>query len=145
MSSTLVVHYAEVGLKGKNRAWFERRLMALEDVGIAAAVKRMPGRLAIDLPDGVDAAAAVARLAKVPGVASVSAGVAVPRTLEAMTEASIEMLRAAPPGSFKLEVRRGDKTFPLDTIAIARAAGAASVEATGRRVDVNHPDVTVHL
>ena len=147
---TLVVHYAEIGLKGKNRASFERRLMAhlgmaLEDVGIRASVRRMPGRLTIDLPDGADPAVATERLSKIPGVASVAVGVSTPRDLDAITVAAVAMLKAAPAGSFKLEVRRGDKTFPLDSIAIARAVGAACVEATGRRVDVHRPDVTVHV
>ena len=55
MPRTLVVHYAEIGTKGNNRAQFERRLMAhlgmaLGDVGIRASVKRAPGRLTVDLP-----------------------------------------------------------------------------------------------
>lgn len=150
MARTLVVHYAEIGIKGRNRPIFERRLcahlgMALRDVGIETSVRRQPGRLTALLPDGADAAVALDRLAKVPGVASVAVGVAVAADVAAMGEAAVAFLQAAPPGSFKLEVRRGDKTFPLDSIAIARAVGAICVERTGRRVDVHRPDVTVHV
>src|SRR5262245_36891711 len=150
MRQTLVVHYAEIGTKGKNRAWFERRLMAhlglaLKDVGIDASVVRRPGRLSIDLPEGVDAQAPLARLSKVPGVANVAVGVAVLPDLDAFAAAAIDPLRAAPPGTFKLEVSRGDKTFPHDSIAVARAVGAKCVEATGRKVDVHRPDVVVNV
>jgi thiamine biosynthesis protein ThiI len=146
----LVVHYAEIGTKGKNRALFERRLMAhlglaLEDVGIRAGVRRVPGRLTVDLPDGADADVAATRLSKVPGVASVAIGVATPADVAAMSAAAVAFLRAAPPGSFKVDARRGDKTFPLDSIGLQRAIGAACVEATGRPVDVHAPDVTVRV
>jgi thiamine biosynthesis protein ThiI len=147
---TVVVHYAEIGTKGKNRPAFERRLMAhlglaLRDVGIRAGVRRVPGRLTVDLPVGSDAAAALARVTKVPGVANAALGVSVAREVEAMSAAAVEFLRAAPPGSFKVETRRGDKTFPLDSIAISRAVGAACVAATGRKVDVHAPDVVVRV
>lgn len=148
--ATLVVHYAEIGTKGRNRPQFERRLMAhlglaLKDVGISAGVKRMPGRLTVQLPDGADPEVALARLAKVAGVADVACGVAVPADLASISAAAVDLLAKGPPGSFKLEVRRGDKTFPLDSIAVARQVGAACVAASGRRVDVHHPDVTVHV
>jgi thiamine biosynthesis protein ThiI len=150
MPRTLVVHYAEIALKGRNRPQFERRLMAqlglaLRDVGIDAGVRRMPGRLTIALPATADPAAALARLTKLPGVAHVALGVAVAADVEAISAAAIGLLAAAPAGSFKLEVRRGDKSFPLDSIATARAVGAACFAASGRKVDVHTPDVTIHV
>ena len=150
MSRTLVVHYAEIGTKGKNRAQFERRLMAhlgmaLLDVGIRADVRRVPGRLTVDLPDAADAEAALSRLSKVAGVSSVSLGTSVARDLDAISAEAVAYLRAAPPGSFKIETRRGDKTFPHDSMAVSRAVGAACVAATRRPVDVHHPAVTVRV
>ncbi len=147
---TLVVHYAEIGTKGRNRGQFERRLlahlgMALADVGIVAHVRRVPGRLTVDLPEGADPEVAVDRLSRVSGVANVAVGVSVPADVEAMSAAAVAFLKAAPPGSFKIVARRGDKTFPLDSIALNRAVGAACVEATGRPVDVHRPDVTVSV
>ena len=147
---TLVVHYAEIGTKGKNRPVFERRLMAhlgmaLKDVGIVAGVRRVPGRLTIDLPEGADEAAALERVARVAGVSSVAVGVSVPADLGAISAQAVAMLQAAAPGSFKVVTQRGDKTFAHDTIEINRAVGAACQESTGRRVDVHHPDVTVHV
>jgi thiamine biosynthesis protein ThiI len=147
---TVVVHYAEIGTKGKNRVLFERRLMAhlgmaLRDVGIGVNVRRVSGRLTIDLPEGADAEVALARLVKVPGVSHVAIGVSVPADVEALSDAAVAFLKAAPPGTFKIDTRRGDKTFPLDSIALNRAIGSACVEATGRGVDVHHPVVTVRV
>ena len=150
MPRTLVVHYAEIGTKGRNRPMFERRLlahlhMALRDVGIDADVRRISGRLTAGLPDGADAEAALERVRQVAGVSSVALGVGVPADVAAMSAAAIAFLAASPAGSFKIDARRGDKSFPLDSIAVNRAVGAACVEATGRPVDVHHPVVTVRV
>jgi thiamine biosynthesis protein ThiI len=146
----VVVHYGEIGLKGRNRAAFERRLMAhlglaLGDLGVRAGVRRVPGRLTIDLPESAEAEPALARLSRVPGVASVALGVSVPADLEAITAAAVDLLARSPAGTFKIETRRGDKTFPLDSVAVNRHVGAACVAATGRGVDLGAPSAVVRV
>ena len=54
----VVAHYHEVGLKGRNRSYFERRLVdniahALVGLG-AARVRALPGRILIDLAPGAE-------------------------------------------------------------------------------------------
>jgi thiamine biosynthesis protein ThiI len=147
---TLVVHYAEIGTKGRNRPLFERRLMAhvglaLKDVGVRAGVRRVPGRLTVDLPEGTDVEAALARVSRVAGVSSVAVGVAVPADVDAISRAAVAALAEAPPGSFRIDTRRGDKTFPLDSVAVNRAVGAACVAATGRPVDLHGAAATVRV
>ena len=82
MPRTLVVHYAEIGTKGANRGRFERRLcahigLALEDVGVRADVQRVEGRLIAAMPDGIDDAVVLDRVACVAGVREVAIGVVV--------------------------------------------------------------------
>jgi len=43
------------------------------------------------------------------------------------------VLESRPPGSFKIETRRGFKVFPLDSIAISRPSARHCVEATAAR------------
>lgn len=57
-AATIVVHYHEVGLKGRNRKLFENALVdnirrATADLG-SLAPKRLPGRILIPVPDGID-------------------------------------------------------------------------------------------
>ena len=74
-----LVHYHELGLKGHNRATFEKRLMRnlevlLEDAPVHE-ITRISGRVLVvyDAAAGADAPAKAARLlARVPGVARVS-------------------------------------------------------------------------
>ena len=146
----IVVHYAEVGLKGGNRAQFVRRLadrlrQGLKHAGLAARVGHESARLLVRLEDEDAHARAMAVVTRIPGVANAAHSVYVPSELEAIQEAAVRALEEAPPGSFKVEVRRGDKQFPLNSIEIARAVGGRCHAASGRTVDVHHPDVTVRV
>lgn len=152
-SRRLVVHYAEIGLKGGNRHRFERRLAdrlreGLHSAGLDVRIPYQSGRFLVRLADDASEADHVRALEvvrRIPGVAYASPGVAVPPDLDAMRVAAADALEAAPPGSFKVETRRSDKRFPLNSIEISKAVAPACVERTGRPVDVHTPDVTVQL
>lgn len=150
MPRTLVVHYAEIGTKGANRGRFEQRLcahvgLALRDVGVEAAVRRTEGRLVAALPEGVHDATVLDRVACVAGVRDVAIGVVLPPDVGAFTREAVALLAAAPPGSFKIEAHRADKSIPIRTLDVNRRVGAACVAATGRAVDVHAPDVTIRI
>lgn len=76
-----LIHYHEIGLKGKNRAKFETRLLKnLEALLVeypVVTIHRISGRLCVFLEERTerDVALAVAdKAARVPGVARVSCG-----------------------------------------------------------------------
>jgi thiamine biosynthesis protein ThiI len=144
--TVLVVHYAEIALKSGNRPWFEGRLA--EDLRLrlkaipGARVRRERGRMVVSLGEGApeDAASRAADLvSRVPGVAWFAVARAVERTLEAVEPAVVALARAGS-GSFAVDTRRADKTFPLDSMEVNRRVGAAVVGATGRKVDLTTPD-----
>src|SRR5947209_13786043 len=70
----LIVHYHEVGLKGGNRSLFERALV--RNISRAASgvaelrPRRLPGRILVDLPSGVDVDRLAARVGTVYGIAN---------------------------------------------------------------------------
>lgn len=150
MDRFLLVHYAEIGLKGGNRRRFAERLrdrlrQAVTSAGIEATVAIDGARLVVRPKDEAQMDRALRAVLKVPGVANAGIAKRTARSVESITAAAIEALEDAPDGSFKLETRRADKTFALDSIGICRAVGAACVEATGRSVDVHDPAVTVRI
>jgi thiamine biosynthesis protein ThiI len=139
--SAVVVHYAEIALKGGNRAWFESRLR--DDLAArlrtfpGARIRRERGRLVIAL-DGPAPAALLDRVARTPGVAWFSAAEEIPRTIEAIEAAVVARAREGS-GTFRVSTKRSDKTFPLNSMEVDRRVGAAVVVATGRKVDLHHP------
>ena len=74
-----IVHYHEIGLKGRNRSLFENILVrnlatALTGTG-AAKPRKLPGRVLIALEPGADRELVAERLMRVFGVANFGLGV----------------------------------------------------------------------
>ena len=89
-----LVHYHEIGLKGHNRAQFEKRLVsnikALLNDGVK--IKRISGRVALFLDEGAtfeDACRIADQIAGVPGIARVSSGYRCAQNLECMYDLSL--------------------------------------------------------
>ena len=119
-----LVHYHEIGLKGRNRSYFEKRLVGnlkalLHDQPIAS-IKRISGRLCIVLSEGLgyeDACALADRVAGVPGVARVSCGYKCAQTLEAMYDTAVRALGDVPSfETFKVAARRNHTDFEVDSM-----------------------------
>src|SRR5438552_18455118 len=92
-----IVHYHEIGLKGRNRSTFENRLVA--NLGIAlrgtgvGKVRKLPGRIIIPFDDDADRALISERLARVFGVANVGLGAGGRLDLDAMCRVAWESVR----------------------------------------------------
>ncbi|MBE3599629.1 MAG: tRNA 4-thiouridine(8) synthase ThiI [Limnochordaceae bacterium] len=160
LSRVVLVRYGEVGLKGSNRAWFERTLAgnlrrALRHVG-PCHVEDLHGRLlvrpeAVATDAGLDAMSSAA--ARVFGVVGAVAAWEAPLDIEAIREAARALVRAAVassqggPLAFKVSARRSNRRFPMDSMEINRDVGADLLRLLGARlqVDVHRPALTVHV
>jgi thiamine biosynthesis protein ThiI len=147
--SKVLARYHEIALKGGNRGFFVDRLAvnlrrACSDLG-AVKVRALPGRLQVELPDGVPWETARDRLASVFGVANFSRVGEAPRDLDALSAAVIEALRGQAFSSFRVRAKRSDKGFPHTSVEIDRRLGGAIHTATGVRVDLEHADLTVFV
>jgi thiamine biosynthesis protein ThiI len=145
----LVVHYAEIGLKGKNRPRFEKTLCenlerALAPLG-KAEVRRLYGRILVEAPEGASPEAVAERLRRVFGVAYSS----VASTAEPTREAIVELVDAFVAGrsfaSFGVRVRRVDKALPFRSHELAAELGARIQARSGARVDLGQPELWVDL
>jgi thiamine biosynthesis protein ThiI len=175
MPPYLVIHYSEIGLKGRNRAFFERqlqhniheRLSGLE----VTAIERLSGRLLVTLGPGADSVIAAERLRTVPGIAYIALAYSTPKDIGALAAGVLRALRQSPslkgvpvlcdlrseqaqeggdgqsPAaySFKVDTNRADKHFPLTSPQISAEIGDRVQTATGWRVDLTHPDLVIHV
>lgn len=158
MSRTVIlVRYGEIGLKGENRPAFENLLVrrvreALRGLCGLAVTKR-PGRLLVSVGEGAPGAwvvdAACDRLARVFGVVSFSPAAETALDPAEIEAAAVEAVRAAALGAeatFKVEARRANKAFPMDSPTLARHLGGRLLQAVpGLTVDVHRPEITVHV
>jgi len=146
-----LVHYGEMGLKGHNLPDFERRLLhnlqaALGDIS-PVKVRRFHRYFTVEVGDDVSSELVESRLANVFGVAYVAPVVFVPQDQTAITDAALALAREVitPETTFKVDVRRGDKRFPIRSIDLARELGAQIVEELGAPVKLHNPEVKLSV
>lgn len=145
-----LVHYHEIGLKGKNRSIFENQLVtnlkcALRDTRLKC-VKRICGYILVTFEGGATRDYQDL-IGKVPGVARVSLAHECPRDLAEYSQAAIVSLgEAGSFSTFKVHAHKSSTDYPVHTLDINRQVGAALCEAfPDKKVDVHNPDVTVHV
>ncbi|MGD2063754.1 MAG: tRNA uracil 4-sulfurtransferase ThiI [Nitrospirota bacterium] len=145
----VLVHYSEIGLKGRNRPLFERQLAAnirrAFGEGTPVEVRRLFGRYLVEVPDETPPLLVEERLTRVFGVAYFAHALAVSPTLEAIETAAAQVVAGREFATFAVRAKRADKSFPVDSQGINVAVGAHLRRVTERRVDLTHPDLTVHV
>lgn len=143
----VVVHYHEVGLKGRNRGFFERRLVANLERALSGAehdgVETLNGRFLIRTPDA-PSAGVLAAAASTFGVAVYAPAVIATADMNAITDAALTLLDGKTFGSFAVAARRATKELSFTSRDINVTVGAAVQAATHAAVDLGSPDVTVH-
>ena len=147
-----LVHYHEIGLKGKNRSRFETRLLknieALLQGFPVVTIHRISGRLCVFFNEGTSFEKAIEAsdsIRMVPGVARVSCGFKCERDLDIMGSVAESALREAGDfETFKVSARRNHTDFETDSMAMNRIIGAILCDAfPEKRVKMKDPDVTV--
>jgi tRNA uracil 4-sulfurtransferase len=147
--TSLIVHYQEIALKGKNRPWFIARLVnnlriATRGAGVRE-VRALMGRIEIALDPAAEWEPVRARVAKVFGVANFAKAGRTRLDVDAIAEAILADLGPEQPRSFRVSARRADKRFPLTSPQIEREVGGRIKVARGWHVDLSHPELTIHV
>ena len=146
MYDALVVHFHEIGLKGRNRQFFEDALArnlrrALRGTGFTR-VRTGFGRVVVDLdPDGLVLVAAQ-RAARVFGVAYVGLGRRVEPDLDLIGEVALELIGEETFDSFAVRARRTHSNFPHRSQEVQVVVGQKIKDATGARVDLKNAEAT---
>jgi len=143
-----VVHYGEIGLKGKNRERFERALVrnierALPVPEASGKVRRRYSRIVV--ADGAPEIAEALRF--IPGIRYFARAKRTALELEAIKAAAVELAETIgrEARTFKVAARRTSKDFPLDSIELNRVVGAHVQQATGKAVSLTQPELVIHI
>jgi tRNA uracil 4-sulfurtransferase len=146
---SVIVHYQEIALKGKNRPWFVARLVrnlreALADLDVRE-VRALMGRIEVLLGPHAEWAPIRDRLAGVFGIANFARAGRTPLDVEVIAAQILQDLRDVDTETFRVSARRADKRFPLTSPQIEREVGGRIKEARGWRVDLSKPGLTIHV
>lgn len=152
---TILVRYDEIGLKGRNRKYFEKILLKNikrslpKDKGIDYRVPR--GRIMIDLSAAV-ADEYADRLKKIPGIASYSIGFSMNPDFDEMASLGVQWIEPLlqPETEFKfcVKTRRSAKTFPQTSPEINFEVGSrimSQLSPKGLVVNIKESQFTLEI
>ncbi len=146
---SVVVHYQEIALKGRNRPWFIGKLVrniktATSDLDVTRVVSKM-GRIDVTLGSAQAWDEVAERLRHVFGIANFSQAALVPLDVDGIANAILHDLGGLEVGTFRVSARRADKRFPLTSPQIEREVGGRIKEAKGWHVNLDDPEFTIHV
>jgi thiamine biosynthesis protein ThiI len=148
---SVIVHYGELALKGRNRPWFVYTLvrtirLCLKGLDVVD-VRPMIGRVVIKLGPAGDAQweEVRGRLSRLPGIGNFARATHVEPDLDAIAEAVASVARAHAAGTFRVTARRADKRFPVPSPEIERVVGRRVQDATGWRVNLSDPEIHIRI
>ena len=146
---SVIIHYQEIALKGRNRPWFVARLVrnvreALADLDVRQ-VRALMGRIEVVLGPSAQWSAIRDRLAGVFGIANFARAGRAPLDVEAIAAEILRDLGDMETETFRVSARRADMRFPLTSPQIERQVGGRIKEARGWRVDLGKPGLTIHV
>jgi len=146
-----IVHYSEIGLKGKNRPFFEKKLVenikeALKNE-VIKGVQRAHGRIVIDLDTRSDVTEIGSRLAKVFGIAWFSPAYVTDQEVSLISKTVLEKVKELikEDTRIKVLVKRSDKGFPLTSMELSRDIGDQLVKRYNVGVSMKNPTLKVFI
>lgn len=147
----LLVRYGELTLKGTNRKMFVNQLK--DNVKRALIplrgyhVKGKRDRMYIELSPEADINEIIQRLSKVYGIKSISPVIKIDKNEEKINQSAIQLSQDFVKGStFKVDVKRVDKSFRLDTYELQRQVGGAILKKNNNiTVNVKNPDYEIKI
>ncbi|MGM9908130.1 tRNA uracil 4-sulfurtransferase ThiI [Limosilactobacillus sp.] len=148
----IMVRYGELSTKGHNKKSFIDRLGANVRHALHSfdqvKVHAQQDRLHVEL-NGADYDQVMDRLKLVFGIQNFSPSIRVEKTFDAAAKAATQMIeeQVDHPITFKIETRRADHHFELDTFAMNNKLGGYLLDKfpDKLKVDVHHPDLTLRV
>ena len=154
-TKTLLIRYDEIGLKGRNRKYFENQLVrniryALRDIK-NVQIDKIRGRI-LGRVDLAEAEKCTSRLTQTSGIASISIGNSIEPDFDKMAELGVslihEKLQAQGELKFCVRTRRSNKAFPFTSKEVDFEVGSRIMEtlsSNGLSVDINGAEFILEI
>ncbi len=151
MKEIILIKNGEIALKGLNRNTFEEILIKnirfrLKKLG-KFEIRRSQSTIYIEpKEDGIDFEAAVERIRKIFGIAAFTRAAVAEKDYADIRRTALEYLKEILPvtRTFKVDAKRSDKAFPMQSPDIMRELGGDILAAYPHlKVDVHEPELTV--
>jgi thiamine biosynthesis protein ThiI len=150
LNTYIVVHYGEIGIKGKNRPFFERHLEYNIHQALQAKViqlKRLNQRLLVEV-DATHIEEAKNSIEKTLGVAWYAIVESIDLSYEQIRNAALRAIKSKPITSsttFKISARRSNKDFLINSIELAKKLGDDIRRELNLAVNLSNPEITIYI
>ncbi|NQU63091.1 MAG: tRNA 4-thiouridine(8) synthase ThiI [SAR324 cluster bacterium] len=150
----IVIRYAEIGLKGKNRHWFENLLIRnikkhLSGYG-SCTIHKIHGRIILQTAGEIQQVCKALQF--IPGVANFSVTVSGSHDITEITENALLLARKyleehpQTSATFKVSSRRSEKSFPMNSMQLSAEMGGRILdEFPDLKVDLHHPQMEIGI
>jgi thiamine biosynthesis protein ThiI len=148
MYDSVVVHYGEIGVKGKNRDFFENRLMENIRKALGKHVERVYkryGRIVCDHGKHADLDSIRKTLEGLPGIEYFSFAVKSGLDMKDIRKASLDALNDINFTTFGVVSKRSDKEFRMTSQELNTDIGSHICKQMGKKVKLDGPDVELHV
>lgn len=152
---SFLIKYAEIGTKGKNRYLFEDALIkqiknALKKVEGSFIASKETGRIYVQALEPYDYDEVIEALQRVFGIAWICPMLQIENkdyeNLKKTVTDYIEQVYPNPSFTFKVDSRRADKNYPVNSEQMNRDLGEVILKTfPDTRVDVHKPEVMLHV
>jgi len=144
----ILVHYAELALKGKNRREFVRQLAKnIKQLIGTSQIDKEHSRMLLHVEEVTPAM--LDHLALIPGISNFAVTFECESNIEAMQETAKKAIAAEFPNPhgkrFSVRSRRSFKRFPMISTEINFEVGGFLKNEFDLTVDINNPEITVHV
>lgn len=147
--TVLLVHYHEIALKARNRPLFINRLvnnLRQATAGLPVRrIRKLTGRVVLELAEEGSAGAIADRVRQVCGVANCAVAFQLPLTLDALQATTEKALRGRSFQTFRVTARRAFKAFPLTSQQVNEVLGRFVLDRFPAKVDLKNPEITVFI
>jgi thiamine biosynthesis protein ThiI len=147
--TSVIIHYQEIALKGRNRPYFISKLVRnvrrqTADLGVKD-VRALMGRIEVVLGPDTKYELVEERLRRVFGIANFSKAGRAALDLDAIAEAILIDLEGHHPANFRVNAKRGNKSFPMTSPEIEREIGSRIQERYHWPVKLDHSEFSVNV
>lgn len=149
-----IVRFGETALKGKNKSYFEKKLVDRVKKILrkfsGVDVYREEGLVFVSANSENSQEELVGEISKVFGISSISPAVETNPNMEDIYETAVNfmmnLIEKESVRTFKVEAKRADKNFPVKSPEIARLVGGEVLKGCKvLKVDVRNPQVCLHV
>ena len=144
----IIIHYNEIALKGKNRGYFENILIKniKSKVGkIITKIYRLDSRIIIEYSLKSIENELILKLKKIFGISNFGIGEKIERNEENIIYFLEENKKLFREKTAKVETKRTDKRYPLNSMELNRKIGEHLHEKMKVKIKMKNPDIIVNI